>query len=188
MSLWNDLADPVFDGVGLAGFKSNGHAFLLALSCSIPPIVFSYFSLTLLPVYRLVLWICGAGDFGLIGCISLSLSLALPPTSFNNNNISSKQLMQCICTVLYFLYLQLEISLPMDCMQCDTRGTIFILPLLLSFRHGGQPGAVGQLRSCFCCASGSQWTVGNCAPLSGGKAAGLGQGAKQIPGHHAQET
>ena len=30
-------------------------------------------------------WYCGAGVFGLIGCTSLSLSLALP-TSFNNNN------------------------------------------------------------------------------------------------------
>ena len=30
VSLWNDLADPVFDGVGLAGFKSNANAFLLA--------------------------------------------------------------------------------------------------------------------------------------------------------------
>ena len=28
--LWNDLSDPVFDGVGLAGFKSRGNAFLLA--------------------------------------------------------------------------------------------------------------------------------------------------------------
>ena len=29
VSLWNDLADPVFDGVGLAGFKSRADAFLL---------------------------------------------------------------------------------------------------------------------------------------------------------------
>ena len=28
-SLWNDLADPVFDGVRLAGFKSRANAFLL---------------------------------------------------------------------------------------------------------------------------------------------------------------
>ena len=28
--LWNDLASPVFDGVGLAGFKSRANAFLLA--------------------------------------------------------------------------------------------------------------------------------------------------------------
>ena len=30
VSLWNDVADPVFDGVGLAGFKSRANAFLLA--------------------------------------------------------------------------------------------------------------------------------------------------------------
>ena len=29
VSLWNDLASPVFDGVGLAGFKSRDNAFLL---------------------------------------------------------------------------------------------------------------------------------------------------------------
>ena len=27
--LWNDFSDPVFDGVGLAGFKSRANAFLL---------------------------------------------------------------------------------------------------------------------------------------------------------------
>ena len=30
VSLWNDLSDPVFDGVGLSGFKSRANAFLLA--------------------------------------------------------------------------------------------------------------------------------------------------------------
>ena len=30
VSLWNDLANPVFDGVGLAGFKNRANAFLLA--------------------------------------------------------------------------------------------------------------------------------------------------------------
>ena len=30
VSLWSDLSDPVFDGVGLAGFKSRANAFLLA--------------------------------------------------------------------------------------------------------------------------------------------------------------
>ena len=30
VSLWNDLANPVLDGVGLAGFKSRVNAFLLA--------------------------------------------------------------------------------------------------------------------------------------------------------------
>ena len=30
VSLWNDLVDPVFDGAGLAGFKSRFNGFLLA--------------------------------------------------------------------------------------------------------------------------------------------------------------
>ena len=30
VSLWNDFSDPVFDGVGLVGFKSRANAFLLA--------------------------------------------------------------------------------------------------------------------------------------------------------------
>ena len=30
VSLWNDLANPVFDDVGLAGFKSRANASLLA--------------------------------------------------------------------------------------------------------------------------------------------------------------
>ena len=32
VSLWNDLVDPVFDGVGLAGFKNRAKSFLLALA------------------------------------------------------------------------------------------------------------------------------------------------------------
>ena len=54
VSLWNDLANPVFDGVGLAGFK--GQYFFIGLSCSIPTILFYFFSLSLLSVYRLLLW------------------------------------------------------------------------------------------------------------------------------------
>ena len=30
VSLWSDIADPVFDGVELAGFKSRANVFLLA--------------------------------------------------------------------------------------------------------------------------------------------------------------
>ena len=60
VSLWNDLANPVFGGMGLANFKSRANAFFIGLSCSIPTIVFYYFYLSLLPVYRLVLW-----DWGL---------------------------------------------------------------------------------------------------------------------------
>ena len=32
VSLWDDLGDPLFDGVGLAGFKNRANAFLLAQS------------------------------------------------------------------------------------------------------------------------------------------------------------
>ena len=32
VSLRNDLSDPVFDGVGLAGFRSRANAFLLSLA------------------------------------------------------------------------------------------------------------------------------------------------------------
>ena len=37
-------------------FQEQGQYFFIGLSCSIPTIVFYYFSLSLLPVYRLVLW------------------------------------------------------------------------------------------------------------------------------------
>ena len=58
VSLWNDLADPVFDGVGLAGFTSRAYALLLAqLLLSISYLLL--FSLSLLSFYRLVL--CGWG-------------------------------------------------------------------------------------------------------------------------------
>ena len=56
LSPWNDLADPVFDGVGLAGFKSRANVFFIGLSSSILTIVFYFFPLSLLSVYRLVLW------------------------------------------------------------------------------------------------------------------------------------
>ena len=53
--LWDNLVYPIFDGVGLAGFKSRAMLFI-GLTCSIPTRVFYYFSLSLLSVYRLVLW------------------------------------------------------------------------------------------------------------------------------------
>ena len=78
VSLWNDLADPVFNGVGLAGFKRRENALFIGPTCSIPK------SSTIFPFlfFLSIGWYCGVG---LIGCISLSLSLTLP-TSFNNNN------------------------------------------------------------------------------------------------------
>ena len=44
------------DGVGLAGLKRRANAFFIGLSCSIPTIIFYVFSLSLLSVYKLVLW------------------------------------------------------------------------------------------------------------------------------------
>ena len=47
LSLWNDLSDPVFDGVGLAGFKNRANTFLLACSALsfLSPTVLSFSSL-----------------------------------------------------------------------------------------------------------------------------------------------
>ena len=54
VSLWNNHANPVFDGVGLAGFKSKANASLLALLYPYSSLL--SFSRSLLSVYRLVLW------------------------------------------------------------------------------------------------------------------------------------
>ena len=62
VSLWNDLANPVFDSVLLAGFKSKANAFLLAQLLT--HFFLLLFSLYLLSFYGLV---CVAGVFGLIG-------------------------------------------------------------------------------------------------------------------------
>ena len=66
---------------GTGGFQEQGQCFFIGLSCSIPTVVLYSFPLSLHSVYGLVLW---AGVFGLIGCTSLSLSLALP-TFFNDD-------------------------------------------------------------------------------------------------------
>ena len=58
-----------------------------------PKLLYPYYSLLLSFPFSSLLsidWYCGAGVFGLIGCISLSLSLALP-TFFNNNNRGGRQ-------------------------------------------------------------------------------------------------
>ena len=65
------------------GFQEQSQCFFIGLSCSIPTIVLYFFSVSLF--FLSIGWYFGAGFFGLIGCIPLSLSLALP-TFFNNNN------------------------------------------------------------------------------------------------------
>ena len=63
----------------------QGRCFFIALSCSIPIIVFYYFSLSLLSLYWLVLWGWGLRT----DRVYITLSLALP-ASFNNNNNNKK--------------------------------------------------------------------------------------------------
>ena len=67
-------------------FQEHGQCFFIGLSCSIPTIVFYSFRFLL---FLSIGWYCGAEVLGLIGCISLSLNLALP-TLFNNNNNDNK--------------------------------------------------------------------------------------------------
>ena len=52
-----------------------GPMLFIGLRCSIASLIFYSFSLLFL---LFIGWYCGTGVFGLIGCISLSLSLALP--------------------------------------------------------------------------------------------------------------
>ena len=63
-------------------FSRAGTMFFYWPKSSIPTIVICSFSIFF---FLSIGWYCGAGVFGLIGCISFSLSLALP-TFFNNNN------------------------------------------------------------------------------------------------------
>ena len=51
VSLWNDLSDPVFDGVGLAGFKSRANAFYMP-SCSLTFCLLLFF-----PFSSFILWV-----------------------------------------------------------------------------------------------------------------------------------
>ena len=59
VSLWNDLGDPVLDGVALVGFKSMANAFLLAkLLAPFLSHVFVSFHF-----FHSMGWYCGAGVF-----------------------------------------------------------------------------------------------------------------------------
>ena len=88
VSLRNDHAVSVFDGVGLTGFKSRTNAFFYCLKLLYP----NYCLLIYFPFlfFLSIGWYCGDGVFGLIGCISLSLSFALTTYfNINNNNYTS---------------------------------------------------------------------------------------------------
>ena len=51
VSLWNDVGHPVFDGVGLAGFKSRAYRFWLA------QLLAPFLSPTVFPFTSFILWI-----------------------------------------------------------------------------------------------------------------------------------
>ena len=76
--LWNDLSDPVFDGVGLAGFQEQRHCFPVVMICSffLSPIIlsFSFF-------HELVVW-----GWGLWTDRVFTLSPCLEQRTPNNNN------------------------------------------------------------------------------------------------------
>ena len=68
---------------GTGEFQEQGQCFSIGLCMLLYP----FLSSTIVPFLFILSigWYCAAGVFGLIGCRSLSLSLA-PTTSFNNNN------------------------------------------------------------------------------------------------------
>ena len=82
VSLWNDLVDPVFDGVGLRVSRAGPMRFCWP-SCSLLFCVLNYFPFLF---FSSIGWQCGAGVFGLIGCQSPSPGLALPIFLNKNNN------------------------------------------------------------------------------------------------------
>ena len=84
---------------GTDGFQEHGQSFFIALSCSIPTIVFCSFAFLF---FLSIGWCCGTVVFGLIGCISLSLSLALP-TVFNNNNNNKTNGKIWVFIIVYFM-------------------------------------------------------------------------------------
>ena len=85
VSLWNYLSDAVFDGVGLAGFKSTAKAFLLARSALsfLSPTILSFSSF-----HGLVVWSCGLWTDRVF-----SLSPGLAQLTPNNNNKHMKKWM-----------------------------------------------------------------------------------------------
>ena len=89
VSLWKGLADLVFDGVGLAGYKIGASAFELAYAASS---IFVFYCFNYL-FFLSIGWYCGAGVFRMIMCKSLSPSLALQIV--NNNNYNNNDSMYC---------------------------------------------------------------------------------------------
>ena len=94
-SLWNDLSDPVFEGVWLTGFKSRANALLLAWSAFLFCLLLFYL------LFPSMGWLCGVGVFGLIECshslpalhswlqmIIIIISIRITPTKLLKHFIS----------------------------------------------------------------------------------------------------
>ena len=71
VSLWKDLGDSVFEGVGLAVFRA-GPMPLFWLICALSFFVFYCF---LFLFFTIIAWYCGAWVFGLTECLWLSPAL-----------------------------------------------------------------------------------------------------------------
>ena len=82
VSIWNDRANQVFDGGGLAGFKNSANAFLLAYAA----LSFYSFYFYLLSVYRLVLWGWGLRTDRVYITLSQPCTADLFLNNNNNNN------------------------------------------------------------------------------------------------------
>ena len=64
VSLWNDLANPVFDGVIRAGFKRTANDLLFSEAARSFFVIYYFPFLSFLSIG----WYCGVGVFVLIGC------------------------------------------------------------------------------------------------------------------------
>ena len=78
--------------MGLVSFKSRANYFLLADAAL--SLLGSSTNFTFLFILSIG-WHCGAGIFRQMGCISLSLSLTLPTSLNNNNDLNCILLKRC---------------------------------------------------------------------------------------------
>ena len=83
VSLWNDLPDPVFDGVGLASSNSRSD-FLYWPTVLVPLLPSAGFPFNF---FLSVGWYCGVVVIGLIECQLLSAGYTLPAFFNSDNNL-----------------------------------------------------------------------------------------------------
>ena len=88
---------------GSGGFQEHGQCFFIGLNSFISATVFYYFSLSLLPVYRLVLWGWGLWTDRMYTTLSQPCTAYL----FNNNTNSRSTLLFALITI-YQLFSRLK--------------------------------------------------------------------------------